>query len=58
MSADQALTTFFHDYLEADFSFSPLRASRLGDHRFDAMLDDVSAPARAKRVELVRQTLE
>ncbi len=58
MSADQALTTFFHDYLEADFSFSPLRASRLGDHRFDAMLDDVSAPARARRVELVRQTLE
>ena len=58
MSADQSLTTFFHDYLEADFQFSPLRASRLGDHRFDAMLDDVSAPARAKRVELVRQTLE
>ncbi len=58
MAADQSLTTFFRDYLEADFQFSPLRASRLGDHRFDAKLDDVSAPARAKRVELVRKTLE
>ncbi len=57
MSADQSLRTFFHQYLEADFQFSPLRASRLGDHRFDALLDDLSAPARAKRVELLRQTL-
>ena len=58
MTADQSLTTFFHDSLEADFRFSPLRASRLGDHRFDALLDDVSAASRSKRVELVRQTLE
>ncbi len=52
------LTTFFRDYLEADFRFSPLRASRLGDHRYDAQLDDLSPAARAKRAELVRQTLE
>ncbi len=58
VSADQSLTTFFHDYLEADFPLSPLRASRLGDHRFDHLLDDLSAAARAKRVDLVRQTLK
>jgi uncharacterized protein (DUF885 family) len=58
MSADQSLTSFFHQYLQADFQFSPLRASRLGDHRFDALLDDVSAPARAQRVDLVRRSLE
>ena len=58
MSADQSLTTFFRDYLEADFQMSPLRASRLGDHRFDGQLDDLSMLARAKRVELVRQTVE
>ena len=57
MAADQSLTTYFRDYLEADFQLSPLRASRLGDHRFDGRLDDLSAAARAKRVELVQQTL-
>ena len=58
MTADQSLTSFFSQYLQADFQFSPLRASRLGDHRLDALLDDVSAPVRAQRVELVRRTLE
>ncbi|RLS51514.1 MAG: DUF885 domain-containing protein [Planctomycetota bacterium] len=58
VSADQSLTTFFRGYLEADFQLSPLRASRLGDHRFDHLLDDLSVESRAQRVDLVRQTLK
>lgn len=57
-NADRALAKTFQEYLDADFSLSPLRGSRLGDHRFDSMLDDVSAEARKKRSELARATLE
>ena len=56
--ADRTLARMFLDYLDADFQFSPLRASRLGDHRFDSMLDDVSTAARNKRSDLARTTLE
>ena len=58
MTTDASLRTFFHEYLEADLPLSPMRASRLGDHRFDDRLDDLSAAARSKRVDLVRSTLE
>ena len=56
--ADQTLETFFKQHLEADFQLSPMRATRLGDHRFDALLDDVSAAAHQRRQELTRRTLE
>ena len=56
--ADITLTKFFRSYLESDFQLSPLLASRLGDHRFDSLLDDLSSPARKKRTDLVRSTLE
>ena len=38
------LESFFRDYLEAAFRLEPMLATRLGDHRFDAELDDLSAP--------------
>ncbi len=46
-SEDAKLEAFFKEHLEASFVMRPLDATRLGDHRFDHLLDDVSAPARA-----------
>ena len=43
--ADMKLAAFFRNYLEADCRLSPMRATRLGDHRFDHLLDDVSTAA-------------
>lgn len=57
-AADQKLEAFFKAHLEAEFQLSPMQATRLGEHRFDALLDDVSAAAQARRVELMRRTLE
>jgi uncharacterized protein (DUF885 family) len=58
MNADKALEAFFKQYLEEDFKLSPMRATRLGDHRFDAQLDDVSSKALARRTDLARRTLD
>lgn len=57
-SADDKLAAFFTQYLEEDFRQHPLAATRLGDHRFDHLLDDVSAQARARGVEFIRSTLD
>ena len=55
--ADATLNSFFQQYLEAHFRLQPLEATRLGDHRFDHLLDDLSAPARAGWTRHLRQTL-
>jgi uncharacterized protein (DUF885 family) len=44
---DQELNQFFKAHLDRDFKERPLEATRLGDHRFDHLLDDVSPKARA-----------
>jgi uncharacterized protein (DUF885 family) len=54
---DAKLTGFFKEYLEQAFRQRPLEATRLGDHRFDHLLDDLSPKARAQWVELARKTL-
>ena len=46
-SEDDKLQAFFKDYLEQVFQQRPLAATALGDHRFDAKLDDISPDARA-----------
>jgi uncharacterized protein (DUF885 family) len=51
------LTGFFQKYLDAEFRQRPLLATRLGDHRFDHLLDDLSLQARAAWTEHTRQTL-
>jgi len=54
---DEKLTAFFRAYLDEDFRRRPLEATRLGDHRFDDRLDDVSPKARAEWVAFTRKTL-
>ncbi len=54
---DAKLTTFFKHYLDELFRRKPYDATRLGDHRFDALLDDLSPKARADWTELARRTL-
>src|SRR6266487_4568821 len=55
--ADAKLDDFFRQYLEEHFRQQPLEATRLGDHRFDALLDDVSRSARDEWRALARRTL-
>jgi len=56
--ADAKLTAFFQQYLEGVFRQRPLDATRLGDHRFDHLLDDLSPQARAGWIEQTRKTLD
>src|SRR5436190_7944255 len=57
LSEDAKLTAFFKGYLDDLFRQRPLEATRLGDHRFDSQLDDLSPKARAGWVESTRKTL-
>ena len=57
-SADAALEAFFKRYLDEHFQMRPLEATRLGDHRFDALLEDVSPGARAGWLAFTRKILK
>src|SRR5271165_1881678 len=54
---DMNLQSFFKNYLDERFRQRPLEASRLGDHRFDHLLDDISQPARQQWLAFARKTL-
>lgn len=54
---DAKLAQVFRAYLDLDFQLQPAAATELGDHRFDAQLEDLSAGGRAKWLELTRRTL-
>jgi uncharacterized protein (DUF885 family) len=54
---DARLEAFFKSHLDEEFRRRPLDATRLGDHRFDHLLDDVSADARARWADRWRATL-
>ena len=56
-SGDQRLADFFRTYLDESFQLRPLEATMLGDHRFDHLLDDISASARQKWLEHWRSRL-
>ena len=56
-SEDAKLEARFKKYLDEEFRQRPLEATRLGDHRFDDRLDDVSPKARAAWAERYRSTL-
>lgn len=57
-NADAKLEQFYKNYLEEDFALRPMDATRLGDHRFDNRLDDLTAAARQRWVDLDRKTLK
>jgi len=44
---DDKLAAFFKAYLEAQMKAAPVEASRLGDHRYDDRIEDLSPKARA-----------
>src|SRR5271157_2126080 len=54
---DTKLDAFFRRYLDEHFQQQPSKATALGDHRFDAKLEDLSAESRAKWIEQARRAL-
>src|SRR2546421_12550398 len=52
------LRAFFKGYLDELFRMRPLEATRLGDHRFDHLLDDISPRARTAWVAHASKALE
>ena len=57
-SDDSKLEDFFKQHLEEVFQMRPLDATMLGDHRFDHLLDDISAPARQAWLDHSRRKLD
>jgi uncharacterized protein (DUF885 family) len=56
-SEDAKLESFFKTYLDERFQMRPMAATEMGDHRFDAQLEDLSPAARAQWLEHTRRTL-
>src|ERR1051326_3746114 len=56
-SEDAKLESFFKGYLDKSFGLQPLQGTELGDHRFDAQLEDLSPAGRAHWLQLTRATL-
>ena len=56
-AGEDQLTPYFKAYLDRNFHQHPTEATELGDHRFDAELDDISPAARAGWLALARRTL-
>jgi uncharacterized protein (DUF885 family) len=54
---DARLESFFREHLEERFAREPFLATRLGDHRFDHLLDDLSPEAREATRDHLRKTL-
>lgn len=55
---DESLERFFKNYLEDRFRLQPLDATRLGDHRFDHLLDDLSPEALERQRDFTRNVLK
>jgi len=56
-AADVTFEGIAKRYLAEMLPLTPVRATALGDHRYDGQLDDVSADGQARRVGLARQLL-
>ena len=54
---DAKLEAFFRHYLDEYFQQQPSNATALGDHRFDARLEDLSAESRVKWFQRTRRAL-
>jgi uncharacterized protein (DUF885 family) len=55
---DAKLAAFFKFYLDEEAKLWPVQATRLGDHRYDDKIDDISAQARAASVKRYQRELE
>src|SRR5437762_368617 len=55
---DARLERAFKDYLDTELKHRPLEATRLGDHRFDDLLDDVSPKARVANTARAKKMLQ
>ena len=56
-AADKAFAKLAAKWLDQSMKFSPVSATQIGDHRFDAMLDDVSASGRNAGLAFAKKTL-
>lgn len=56
-SADRAFERLSARWLDRSMRFAPSNATGIGDHRFDAQLDDVSARGRTAGLRFSQQTL-
>src|SRR5215475_10665655 len=56
-SEDAKLESVFRAYLDDNFKLRPLEATRLGDHRFDSRIEDVTPEARRQWLEATRKAL-
>jgi uncharacterized protein (DUF885 family) len=54
---DAKLESFFRTYLDERFRMRPMAGTEMGDHRFDAQLEDLSPEARDRWLEHTRTTL-
>ena len=54
---DQQFQLFFEQYHEEELRSRPVHASRMGDHRFDDQIEDLSAEARTDRLASRKRTL-
>src|SRR5262249_28406465 len=54
---DAKLAAYFQDCLDREFKLKPFEATRLGDHRFDHLLEDLSSSGRAGWREQMRTFL-
>jgi uncharacterized protein (DUF885 family) len=57
-SADDKLVAMFRQHLEETFQMRPLDATLLGEHRYDHLLDDISADARRRWLDQLRGQLD
>ena len=57
-AADVAFDAVSRRYLEDMLALTPVKATELGEHRYDDKLDDVSVSGRAARVALARELLQ
>ena len=57
-ASDMTFDRISKRYLDEMLALTPVAASALGEHRYDAMLDDVSAAANGQRTALARALLE
>ncbi|MGE3308714.1 MAG: DUF885 domain-containing protein [Limisphaerales bacterium] len=55
--ADLQLASFFRSYLDERFRLEPTLASQLGDHRWDALLENPTREARSAWISHTRRTL-